>query len=146
MPDQKRTLPNCTKSNFSGCGYTLSPWFDFERVTRVDFSHVLVLFFHNLGSRVPAAVARIGKRVRIPRCRATVSEEKRNRSLEEDSGKASCYRRTLKLIQLTSSLVSQETGANRNTTPFAFKGGVRAFLLDIYECGLAAGDSLRLRP
>ena len=38
-------------------------------------SVVLVLSQHSFGSRALIAVVRTGKRVKIPRCRATVSEE-----------------------------------------------------------------------
>jgi hypothetical protein len=49
---------------------------DIHHVRRVDFISRSVQVFHNFfGSRVPVAVTGIGKRVRIPRCRATVSEE-----------------------------------------------------------------------
>jgi len=76
--------------------------------------------------------------VRIPRCRATVSEEIRNRSLGKpwegwlhSSDSESCPHSQ-----------SQETGANRPPQPLSRdKGGVHAVLSDSYLCDLPAGGS-----
>jgi hypothetical protein len=68
--------------------YELLMRIDFHIHPRVDFSNVLLSFFHNFfGSRVLITAMKIGKRVKIPRCRATVSEEICNRSLEETLGR-----------------------------------------------------------
>jgi hypothetical protein len=85
---------------------------------RLDFDSALILglFFHNFfGSRVLIPVMGIGKRVRIPRCRATVSEDIRNQPLGNWEG--GCGHREF-VTARAHLLASQETGVNLNTNPF----------------------------
>jgi hypothetical protein len=68
--------------------------------------------------------------VRIPRCRATVSEEISSRSLG-NPGKAGCISRTClpSAARQRPNSRSQETGANRQHQPLSrVKGGVYAVL------------------
>jgi hypothetical protein len=77
--------------------------------------------------------------VRIPRCRATVSEEICSRSLGH-----SWEGRLWWLSSKNSDSRSQETGANRPLKPFSrVKGGVRAVLLSFRLLYVAAIVRLR---
>ena len=79
--------------------------------------------------RAPSLCDEIGKRVKIPRCRATVSEEIYDRPLKETSGRPVVEAgRTLESFpERRPYSQSQETGANRHHKPLSrVKGGVHA--------------------
>ena len=85
--------------------------------------------------RAPSSCDEIGKRVQIPRCRATVSVEIYDRPLKGTSGRPVVEARTPNAGSFPEQRPysqSQETGANRHHKPLSrVKGGVHAVLSTI---------------
>jgi hypothetical protein len=77
--------------------------------------------------------------VKIPRCRATVSEEMSDRPLGESPGRPVAV-----VGRVCPYSRSQETGANRQHQPLSrVKGGVHAVVPVSHQCVCSRGGSFR---